>query len=70
MKSYALVKSEGLRNPMKSQRELQNMDLSRPNAKKKQENLDETARALGQKVDKKSDPAFLCSAALKKVEKD
>jgi len=32
--------------------------------------MDSTRAVLGMKVEKKSDPAFLCSAALKKVEGD
>lgn len=70
MKSYSLVKSEGLRNTARSQTELQNMDLSRPSEKARRQNLEHTRSLLGVKSDKKSDPAFLCSAALKKVEKD
>lgn len=34
------------------------------------QNIEHTRSQLGVKSDKKSDPAFLCSAALKKVEKD
>lgn len=59
-----------MRNTGKSQRELQNLDLSRPSDKARQQNLDLTREHLGMQVSKKSDPAFLCSAALKKVEKD
>ena len=70
MKNYSLVVSEGLRNPGLSTKELQNLDLSRPTEKQRQKNLEDTAVALGQKILKKSDPAFLCTAALKKVEKD
>ena len=42
MKNYSLVKFEGLRNPARSQRELQNTDLSRPSEKKRQQNLELT----------------------------
>jgi len=49
MKSYSLVKAHGsnkggLANPEKSERELQNADLSRPSDKFRQANLDETSR--------------------------
>lgn len=48
MKSYSLVKRDGtLRNPSKSQRELQNMDLSRPSDKERNANLLRTQRELG-----------------------
>ena len=70
MKSYSLVKTEGLRNTARSQRELQNTDLSRPSEKARLQNLAYTREQLGMQTSKKSDPAFLCSAALKKVEKD
>ena len=46
------------------------MDLSRPSAKQREQNIEQTGHLLGMQVAKKSDPAFLCSAALKKVEKD
>ena len=46
------------------------MDLSRPSEKQRQQNLEQTGKMLGMQVAKKSDPAFLCSAALKKVDAD
>jgi len=72
MKNYSLVKFEGLRNPTRSERELHNTNLSRPSDKTRAQNLEYTKQMLGMKTDKKaaSDPAFLCTAALKKVEKD
>ena len=70
MKNYSLVKFEGLRNTDRSQRELQNLDLSRPSEKKRDQNLEVTRQQLGVKSDKKSNPAFLCQAALKPVQKD
>jgi len=42
MKSYSLVKFEGLRNTARSQKELQNLDLSRPTEKQRQRNLEIT----------------------------
>ena len=42
MKNYSLVKFEGLRNTDRSQRELQNLDLSRPSEKKRNQNLEVT----------------------------
>ena len=56
MKSYSLVKTEGLRNTARSQRELQNTDLSRPSEKQRQQNLENTREQLGMKSSKKSDP--------------
>ena len=65
MRSISLVKTEGLRNKSKSIRELQNADLSRPSEAERQLNMDRTRAELGMKIAKKSDPAFVCSAALK-----
>lgn len=42
MKNYSLVKTEGLRNMQKTERELQNSDLSRPSEKARQMNLELT----------------------------
>ena len=47
MKSYSLVKTEGLRNTARSQRELQNTDLSRPSEKARLQNLAYTREQLG-----------------------
>ena len=46
------------------------MDLSRPSERQRRENLELTGQILGVQATKKSDPAFLCSAALKKVDDD
>jgi hypothetical protein len=75
MKSYSLVKAHGsnkggLANPEKSERELQNADLSRPSDKFRQANLDETSRQLGLRVAKRNEPAYVCSSALKKKNED
>ena len=75
MKSYSLVKAHGthkggLANPEKSERELQNADLTRPSDKKRWENLQETSRQLGLRVAKKNEPAYVCSSATKKQDED
>ena len=60
MKSQSLVKRDGhLRNPNKSQRELQNADLSRPSDKERQKNLVRTQKDLGMLTQKAGQPAFL-----------
>jgi hypothetical protein len=40
MKSYAVTKYEGLSNPSKSFKDLQNADLSRPSEEERLKNLD------------------------------
>jgi hypothetical protein len=75
MKTFSLVKAHGsnkggLANPEKSERELQNADLSRPSDKVRQANLNETSRLLGMKVSKKNEPAYVCSSALKRKDED
>jgi len=42
MKTYSVVKFEGLQNPNKNKRELQNADLTKPSDEKRSENLKQT----------------------------
>ena len=46
MKTYSVVKFEGLKNPSKNARDLQNADLSRPSEDKRRENLERTKAEL------------------------
>jgi hypothetical protein len=56
MKAYSMVKYEGLKNPTKSQKDLQNADLSRPTEAQREENMNRTKQELHQITAKKSDP--------------
>lgn len=59
MKTYSVVKFEGLKNPTKNARELQNADLSRPTDEKRRENIERTKAELNQTVVKKTEPSFV-----------
>jgi hypothetical protein len=53
------VKFEGLKNPCKKPKDLQNADLTRPSDDRRVENLDRTREALNMAVSKKTEPAFV-----------
>ncbi len=59
MKYQSIVKFEGLKNPTKLQKDLQNADLSMPTEEKRLENLEKTKIDLGFQVSKKTENAFV-----------
>lgn len=59
MKSYSVVRYDGLANPNKSIRDLQNADLSRPSDEQRLANMEKTKQELGMKVAKKTEPAYV-----------
>eukprot|EP00347_Sterkiella_histriomuscorum_P004365 403360736 len=65
MKTYSVVKYDGLANPNKSQRDLQNADLTRPSEETRLVNLEKTRQELNVSVSKKIEPAFVTSVAHK-----
>ena len=59
-----------LRNPSKSQRELQNMDLARPSDRDREANLRKTRQELGMLQAKTGQPAFLSTQLQKQRNED